>query len=148
MVCMNLLVINQYVYQFERFGAGDSFTDAIYPLSESLDEDRGDTVYVADWGIFDSLNLLHQGRLKLRVGSGPVETGIPSEDQRDDLDFMLQDPTGLWVGHVTEKEVSAGIGARLDEAAAEVGLERQDLRVVTDSNGRPMFEVFRFGRRQ
>ena len=37
MIAMNLLVINQYVAQFEQDGAGDVFSDAFYPLSASLD---------------------------------------------------------------------------------------------------------------
>ncbi len=33
LVVMNLLVLNQYILQFERNGAEGPFTDAIYPLS-------------------------------------------------------------------------------------------------------------------
>ena len=69
MIAMNLLVLNQYVYQFERDGAGDVFTDALYPLSATLDSYADRTLYVVDWGIYENLNLLHEGRLNFRIAS-------------------------------------------------------------------------------
>src|SRR5580658_8179351 len=56
---MNLLVVNQYILQFERNGAEGPFTDAIYPLSASLSDIPGQTVYVLDWGIQFPLDVLH-----------------------------------------------------------------------------------------
>src|SRR4029079_16941325 len=51
LVVMNLLGMNQYVAQFERNGAGEVFSDALYPLSASLDSYADDTLYVIDWGL-------------------------------------------------------------------------------------------------
>ena len=70
--------MNQYVAQFERDGAGDVFTDALYPLSASLDAYADRTLYLIDWGMFDNLNLLHEGRLDFRIASGPLGTDSPS----------------------------------------------------------------------
>ena len=81
MVAMNLLVLNQYVYQFERDGTGDVWTDALNPLSASLDTYADRTLYVIDWGIFENLNLLHQGRLDFRIGHDPLHTDSPEPQQ-------------------------------------------------------------------
>src|SRR5579872_16273 len=50
MVGMNLLVLNQYLAQFERFGAARDFTDALFPLRQAMPE--GTNVYVVDWGMY------------------------------------------------------------------------------------------------
>ncbi len=71
LLVLNLLVINQYVAQFERNGAEGPFSDAIYPLSNSVAEIPGQTVYLLDWGIQNPLEVLHDGRLKMRSGHDP-----------------------------------------------------------------------------
>lgn len=138
----NLLVVNQYYSQLVQHGAYDTFTDALFPLSESL-TGATETIYIADWGMFDSLNLLHRGRLKLRIASGPLQTDTPSPAELEDLDRMLRDPGGLWIGHVPEREAFHGVGDRLQQRAAQLGLRRQTVRVIPDSHGRPIFEVWR-----
>jgi hypothetical protein len=142
-VVMNLLVINQHIYQFKRFGAGDTFTDAIFPLSEQLKGRESATVYITDWGIFDSLNLLHKGRLNLRIVSGAFSTDTPNEFERRDIDSTLQDPTALIVGHVREREIFPNISLHLDQEIQNRGLRKTDVQVIADTNGRPVFEVFR-----
>ena len=85
MIAMNLLVLNQYVMQFERDGAGDVFTDALYPLSASLDSYADRTLYVIDWGLYENLNLLHQGRLDFRIAHRPGQYRFaqPGATRRD-----------------------------------------------------------------
>jgi hypothetical protein len=137
--------VNQYISQFERFGAWDTFTDAIYPLADSLESSR-DTIYVTDWGIFDSLHLLRQGRLKMRIVSGALTADAPSETEQKEIREMLADPSALLVAHVREREVFPNIGKHVDEYARAAGLRKQIVREVGDSNGRPVFEVFRLVR--
>ena len=144
-VVMNLLVVNQYISQFERFGAWDSFTDAIYPLAGSL-EGSSDTIYVTDWGIFDSLHLLRQGHLKLRIVSGSLTSDAPSADEQKEIREMLADPSALLVSHVREREVFPNIGKHLEAYASDAGLKMQKVNQVADSNGRPIFEIFRLTR--
>jgi hypothetical protein len=143
---MNLLVLNQYVAQFERDGAGDVFTDALRPLSATLDSYADRTLYVIDWGLYENLNLLHQGRLNFRIAIGPVRTDSPSSEQLGEIRDMLRDPGGLILDHVREHEVFPNVGARLDRAARSFGYRREVVRTVPDSNGRPMFEIVRFVR--
>ena len=139
---MNLLVVNQYVSQFERFGAWDTFTDAIYPLASSLEGSR-DTVYVTDWGIYDSVYLLRHGHLKMRLVSGALTADSPNETEQKEIRDMLADRSALLVAHVREREIFPNIGKHLDALAAGSGLRKQMVTQVADSNGRPIFEVFR-----
>ena len=144
MIGMNLLVLNQYIAQFERNGAGDVFTDALYPLSSSLAPYADRTVYIIDWGLYENLNLLHQGRLDLRVASSALDTDSPSPDQLAEIRRMLQAPGGLILNHVREHEVFRNVGARLERAARSLGYRKEVVQTVADSNGRPMFEIIRF----
>ena len=146
MVAMNLLVLSQYLFQFERDGTGDIWTDAIYPLSASLDEYTGRTFYLIDWGLSDNLNLLHQGRSDLRIATGPFSADSPSPEQLGQIRDMLRDPEALILDHVREHEVFSNVGARLDRAARSFGYHSEMIRTVPDSNGRPMFEILRFAR--
>jgi hypothetical protein len=137
MVGMNLLVVNQYIAQFERNGATGGFADAIFPLSASLPDKSGEPVYLLDWGIKETVNYLHQGRLN-----------IPIDDVSTDLDpraihTMLTDPRGLFVSHVpVSSSFPAGPGSgcgrtgfRLPERGPPRGPRLQR---------RPIFEVFRY----
>lgn len=144
MIAMNLLVVNQYVAQFERNGAGDYFTDALYPLSVSLDAYADRTLYIIDWGLDENLNLLHQGRLNLFRFFGPLSTDSPSPEQLGEIREMLRDSGGLILDHVREREVFPNVGARLDRAARALGYRREVVSTIPDSNGRPMFEIVRF----
>jgi hypothetical protein len=139
----NLLVTNQYFYQFQRYGAYGTFTDAIFPLSQALDDTAGNTVYVIDWGMFDSLNLLHRGRLKLRNASGSLTPEKPSPSEVEDVERMLLDPQGVFVGHVKGQEAFERVGEHLDARAQAAGFRREILRTIPDTNGRPMFEISR-----
>jgi hypothetical protein len=144
MIAMNLLVWNQYVYQFERDGAGDVFTDALNPLSASLDEYSGRIFYLVDWGLYDNLNLLHEGRLNLRLATGPFNTDSPSPEQLAEVRDILHDSDALVLDHVREHEVFPSVGARLDRIARSLGYRKQMVRTISDSNGRPMFEIIHF----
>ena len=142
----NLLVVNQYLVQLQRNGAHETFTDAIFPLSEGLESAETDTIYVMDWGLYDSLNLLHRGELRLRLASGPLMPDAPSAEEAADVARMLQDPKGLFVGHVKGREIYPNVGAHLDALAAASGWRREVTRTISDSNGRPIFEISRIVR--
>ena len=143
MVAMNLLVDNQYITQFARNGPTGPFTDAIFPLSSSL---PNDPIYVIDWGIYDSVNLLHRGRLNLQYTGGLLLPDSADEAERHEIANMLAEPASVFVTHVPEQEVFAKVGAHLEQEAQALGYRKELLRTVADSNGRPVFEVFRFVR--
>ena len=142
----NLLVVNQYIFQLERYGADGGFTDALYPLSRQLPIAADDDIYVMDWGLTETLTLLHRGRLKLLSGSDPFLNTAPDAVDERTIAKMLGDPHGLFVGHVREREVFSGVSERLNGAAQSGAYRKQMLQAIPDSNGRPVFEIYRFAK--
>ena len=140
---MNLLVVNQYILQFERNGAAGSFTDAIYPLSASLSDIPGQTIYVLDWGIQFPLNVLHDGRLHMNGANEPFMTDTPSDWGKGAASRMLADRSSLFIAHTEGREIFDGVRKRFDLSASAAGCHEDSLRSVPDSNGRPVFEVFK-----
>ena len=144
MVLMNLLVVNQYVLQLDRDGPTGSYTDALLVLNRELPEDKA--IYVADWGMNATLELTHMGRLHLQPAHGPLSTDSPNAEQRAEIQAMLADSDALWLSYVTSREEFRGVNAHLEKFASDAGYRRELIRSVADSNGRPVFEVFRFRR--
>ncbi len=142
LVAMNVLVVNQYILQFERDGASENFTDALFTLDRDLPENQD--IYVIDWGINATSQLNHQGRLRLHPAEGALRNPTPEAGQAVQLRAMLADSNALWVDHVPGREAFHGVGANLEKFAAQAGYRRELLRTVTDSNGRPVFEIFRY----
>jgi hypothetical protein len=143
MVLLNLLVVNQYVFQFERYGAAGGFTDALFPLAQALPEDR--RVNVIDWGILATMELAHQGHLQARFAGDPVRTDSPNPMEQAQLRAMLAEPGALFVDHVAAREAFQGVGENLDRFATAAGYRKHIVRTVADSPGRPVFEIFEYG---
>ncbi|HLH38361.1 MAG TPA: glycosyltransferase family 39 protein [Bryobacteraceae bacterium] len=146
MVGMNLLVMNQYIAEFERNGAAGTFDDAVLALAKSIPDPprlEAERIYILDWGMLNTLALFHQGRLPLFVADPPFLSDHPAPEELRDMEFMLHDPQGMFLAHVPAAEVNRGVGARFDKEIAARGLEKRVLRTVYDSNGRPMFKIFK-----
>ncbi|HTB14572.1 MAG TPA: glycosyltransferase family 39 protein [Bryobacteraceae bacterium] len=143
LVAMNLLVLCQYVAQFERNGAAGPFSDAIYPLSVSLSDVPGQKIYVLDWGIQYPLDVLHNGRLHMTGGHDPFMADTPSEWDKGAAARMFKDRDALFIAHTGTRENFAGVRKRFDQAAAASGCREDSARTVSDSNERPVFEVFK-----
>jgi 4-amino-4-deoxy-L-arabinose transferase-like glycosyltransferase len=146
LIGMNLLVLNQHVYQFARNGAAGNFTDALFPLAQTLTHYRDQRIWSIDWGIFYTMDLAGEGRLPLRPANDLLMSDTPSETERTILSRILSYPDSIFVGHVPAREEFRGVGARLQRFADSTGYHRQPLQTVFDSNGRPVFEIFRFVR--
>lgn len=145
LVAANLLVINQYLVDLERNGAGRLFTDASYALADSFSDSDSDTIHVLDWNIEVNLNLLHHGRLKI-VPEWPAMSDPSLESQRSAVDRMVHDPNGIFVARVANLEQPPDAGDRVLALARAAGYQKQLLRTISDSNGRPAFEVYRLVR--
>jgi hypothetical protein len=149
LVVLNLLVVNQYIVQFERNGADGPFTDAIYPLSAALSDrpsdNPGQMIYVLDWGIQFPLNFLHNGRLRMISGHDPFMSEIPSDWDKGAAQRMFADRGGLVIAHTAKRENFAGVRKRFDESLSAAGCHEDPLKTIPDSNGRPVFELFRIG---
>lgn len=145
MVAANLWVISQYLLDFERDGASAIFSDALFPLSAAFaDTENRQPIYVIDWGMANTLALFHRGKLLIRPADGPFQTDTPNETERDIIHVMLSDPNALFVDHVQELHVFPDVRKRLDRAALAAGYRNEPVRTISDSNGRPVFEIFRF----
>jgi hypothetical protein len=142
LVGSNLFVINEHIYKLQRNGARGTFTDAIYSLSSIISSVP--IVCVADWGMSENLLFLTEGHIELRQ-AGEILFPNVAEAFRDGLVDWLRDPSVAWVTRVEAEEMFKGNGARLDELAASVGLEKKSVRVITDLNRRPVFEIRRYG---
>lgn len=139
----NLLLMNQYLYQFARDGARGSWTDAIYPLSAGLASSPSSHIAVIDWGLINSLEAMNEGKLPLSWAGDPFmerPTGSPPVDPDPEL---LRDPNTLWVGHTDGNEQFAGVNASVIAFAARSGYEKTPVRLYYDSNGRAIFQTFR-----
>jgi hypothetical protein len=144
LVGANLLVVNQYITQFERNGTVGSFTDAVSPLAKLLADPTGDTIYSIDWGIYGSVDFLLRGKSHLRESYSLLVQDTPDPGQRREIDAMLSDPQALFVSHVPSREAFHGVDEHLETIAREEGYEKIPIRIVADRNGRPVFQVFRF----
>ncbi len=143
LVGLNLLVINQYLLQFERDGADGPFSDAIYSLSTQLSPVPGQMIYVLDWGIQTPLTVLHDGHLPMTSGHDPFMADTISEFNKKVAARMFADRNAIFITHKGDRENFTGVHERFDKASAAAGCREDSPRTVQDSNGRDVFEVFR-----
>jgi len=138
----NLLVTNQYFYQLARFGPSSHWTDAIYELSRSVGELKPAKVVIDDWGMLDQLLLLHRGQLNLEFAGDQFLSPSLGEDEKNWDRGRLEH--GLWVGHTAAYEEFPGANDRIVKSAESAGFRKETIKVISDRNGRPVFEIFRF----
>jgi hypothetical protein len=129
----NVLVTNQYLYQFIRNGAADTWTDAVYPLASDLKQSHASQVLLPDWGVTDSLCVLNRDHPPVH----PVEEP-----------FVFSDTNAIWVDHTSGHEFSKGVHDRVLAAARNTGFEPVMLKTYYDRNGRAMFQSFKFRKNQ
>ncbi len=150
-ICLaSLLVVSQYLYQFERFGSGDVFTDALGPLTERLGqrnaEETPERIYTTDWGMDYTLALFHKGQLPLTFVGDTLSAADPGTEQVEQIAERMAEPDALWVAHTEGHDVFPNVVEHLTQIAEEKGFVRQDVEVIADANARPMFEIFRFAK--
>ncbi len=93
----NLLVVNQYITQFEQNGSSGSFTDATNPLAESLAPTSGENIHFIDWGIREPVDYLLRGRSNLSESFPLLIQATPDPEQRPRLTPWSWTPTPyLW----------------------------------------------------
>ena len=139
-----LLVTNEYYTRMRRNGGSMNWTDAIFRLSNYMKTAHADYVFSVDWGIMDSLRLLNHGKLPLRVGTDPISKPELGDTDREFLAQMIGSPDHLFINHTREFEFFSGVNTKLVGYAGAAGYRRQIDAVIPDSNGRPVYEVYRF----
>lgn len=131
----NVLVTNQYLYQFVRFGSSDVWTDAVYPLAASLAKTHASQAVLPDWGLADQLCVLNRNH--------PVAHQIAFPFIPADLDTFA-DRDAIWVERTPGHEINKGANEGVLEAARQAGLSPVMLDTYYDRNGRAMFQTLRF----
>jgi 4-amino-4-deoxy-L-arabinose transferase-like glycosyltransferase len=144
LVGSNTLLTNTYWNRLAKEGAAGSWNNAIFPLSDYLLTTHPRTVYTADWGILNSLRLLGRGELPLNELCYQLRIENLSTTTQQSIVEKLSATDYLLVGHTTQFEVFPGISKRLSELELSHGFRKQTLTRINDSNGRAVFEVFRF----
>jgi hypothetical protein len=131
----NLMVLRQHYVDVVRDGPSLRWTDAMEPLQEYLQTTRPQRIYVADWGIMETMNLLSEGRLPMYWADTSSDAGVVA---------MLGDERNLFVAHPREIAIRPGDRAALDAVARREQFQEEWVATIRDSHGRPTFDVFRF----
>jgi len=140
----NLAVLNTYYATTVRDGGAINWTDAVFALSRSLKTLPAREIYCVDWGIMGSLHLLNRGRLPLLVGSDELSRSKWTTEDRDHLTAMVSHPDNVFLTHSPGFEFFPGLTTRLVEFGRGVGYRRETLSMVSDTYGRPTFEIYHF----
>jgi 4-amino-4-deoxy-L-arabinose transferase-like glycosyltransferase len=139
-----LLVTNEYHFLMMRNGGSRNWTDAIFRLADYMKRVSPSNVFCADWGIMDSLRLLSRGKLPLIVGTDPFTRPAGNDAEREFLARAISGSGHIFINHTKDFEFFAGVNDKLVKYAADAGYRREVMAVIPDSNGRPVYEVYRF----
>jgi hypothetical protein len=131
----SLAVTNEYYWELIRNGPAIRWTDALYPLDRELERLRAPGIYIADWGIYESLVMLSDGALPLDA----LDASNPSA-----LRKAIGDPRNAFVAHTPHFAYLPQQRTAIEDAAANEGYEEVPMETIYDRNGRPTFELFRF----
>jgi hypothetical protein len=111
------------------------WTDAMDPLQRFLTDMHARRIYVADWGIIETMNLLSEGAL-------PIRTAELGSD--DSVRGMLRDSRNVFVAHAKGAAIHPAERAALEDVAQREEYVEEPVATIVDRNGRPAFDVFRF----
>jgi hypothetical protein len=128
-------VTNQYYAELIRNGPTMRWTDAMDPLQRFLTDMHARRIYVADWGIIETMNLLSEGAL-------PIRTAELGSD--DSVRGMLRDSRNVFVAHAKGAAIHPAERAALEDVAQREEYVEEPVATIVDRNGRPAFDVFRF----
>jgi Dolichyl-phosphate-mannose-protein mannosyltransferase len=143
MAISGALVTNEYLYVSYAFGGTPVWSDAILPLSNFLKGIDAGKVHCIDWGMFDSVRYLGHGEVKLADTPDAISKTQLSPADREALLHMVAEPDAIFVAHTKDFENFQGTNDRLLKFAAAEGYRRDMVSVISDSFGRPAFEVYR-----
>jgi hypothetical protein len=131
----SLAVTNTYYTELIRNGPTMRWTDAMDPLLRFLIDMKARRIYVADWGILETMNLLSEGAL-------PIRTAELSSD--DAIRSMLRDERNVFVAHAKGAAIHPKEREALEDLARRDEYVEEPVATILDRNGRPAFDVFRF----
>jgi hypothetical protein len=131
----NLAVTNQYYADLVRNGPAIRWTDAMDQLNRTLADLRAPRIFVADWGIIETINLLSEGETPVYF----ADVSSPAA-----MHNMLESPGVVFAAHAPGAAILPEQRAALEQYAAREGYTRETIAEIHDRNGRPAFDVFRF----
>ncbi|HEY2012343.1 MAG TPA: glycosyltransferase family 39 protein, partial [Bryobacteraceae bacterium] len=144
MLTSGVLVINQYHVEMLRYGGAQAWNNSIFALSDYIKGVPARNVVCLDWGIMDPLRMLHRGRLPLLWGSDLTSKPEMTADDRAGALAILSQPDNVYIAHTKAFEFFPGVSPRLVEFAGQAGYRRTVLATISDTYGRPVYEVYRF----
>jgi len=130
LVCGNVLNTNEYLADLILNGAVGGWTDAFYRLTGAVYPYRSGRIGIVDWGYQNGLHLISDGELK-----------TAEVTDKDAIDWNAM----VLVQHTDDNQLYSGVNDKLSSAAMAHGYTEQVIRTVHDNQGRPVFEIFRFG---
>jgi 4-amino-4-deoxy-L-arabinose transferase-like glycosyltransferase len=146
LVAMNLLLLNQGVADVERYGTPGNFNNASIGLVREFSRISAPIAFTLDWGMVNLLAFSQKGHLDLHMADGSFQTDPPTQDQLREIDWIFAQPGALFVDHLPGYENYPTVRPNLERAAAARGFHKEKQRIISDSNGRPVFEIFGFGK--
>jgi hypothetical protein len=146
-VASGLLLINEYYTRMARNRGTVPWTDAVFALTDYMKTVPAKSVYCVDWGYLDPVRLLSDGRLPVHVGEDVIGKQELTADDRRRLLGMISAPENVFITHRSGFEFYPGLAAKMTRFAEGAGYRRGDLTIISDTNGRPTFEVFRYLKR-
>ncbi|MCW5978237.1 MAG: glycosyltransferase family 39 protein [Bryobacteraceae bacterium] len=140
----NVLVTNEYLARLVRFGPEPLWTDAVFPLAGYIERAGVPQVYVADWGMGDTLRLLFHGKIQLGNAIEPFTRTAMDDEERRHVHERLARTDSLFVAYAEGRKVFPQAEQLVFRLAGEAGYRREMPTVIHDRRGRPVFEAYRF----
>ena len=130
-----LALTGWYFVDVVRNGPSIRWTDAMDPLQHTLEDLRAPRIYVADWGLIETMQLQSEGRL-------PIQMADLSSDEA--MRALLAQEGAIFVAHASGLAIDPHQRATLEALAQREQFVEEPVTTVHDRNGRPAFDVFRF----
>jgi hypothetical protein len=141
-VGLNLLTMSQFYRVMNAYGSADPWSDAIYPLSKTLEQEFGKRdIQVMDWGIFNQLYLLSPGRPGLFE---PVYKYTESPEPDANLVRLVSDPLNVFVTHASTHVRFQNSTLAMMDAARRAGVDIKAERLVSDRRGEAIYRIIQF----
>ncbi len=141
----NLLTTNQYLAAFAVNGGAGGWTDAIYRLAGATEKSESTGWYgLVDWGYLNGLRLLHEGDLPMFIAQVPAAGVVPTDADLAEIRREIDSQDRVFIQHTEDKQIFPGINERFRDVTERLGYREKVEKVIPDSNGRPVFELFRF----
>jgi hypothetical protein len=140
-VIWNLAVTASWYSDLNRFGGQAVWSDAIYELADALEEMPEAQVCALEWGFFDNLRVLSNGRVQVCVAEDPV-----TEEGKKYAHMQMSRPEIVYLAHTPGNEVEKDRVQRIQAFATEQGFRMTDVRRFADSNGRETLLMYRLSK--